>query len=247
VKAVAARHVESDALEALRAELVGAARRRVTRRRRRRRGLAVAAAAVGLLAAAAGAGALNELSTGVPVVDELLEVEAPSLMDEPAGDATERLPVPTNDGTAQSVAYLRHAGTICQVEAERHPRIEGSVRGGGGGCLPAADMARLLDRHGVRWAGSSHGPERRIFHGFADGDVESIRVLGQAAGAEVRMTKPWIPRIEGGEALRLFVVIDERDIDVGDDGVQPGELPVSRLPPVELTYAGGRTQRIEAP
>lgn len=243
------RHVESDPLDALRLELVGAARRQVARRRKRRRNATIGAALLALLAVAAGASALNEFSTGVPVVDELLEVETPSLMDEPTGGATEPLPVPTNDGTAQSLAYLSRDGTICQVEAERHPRIEGSVRGGGGGCLPAADMARLLDRHGVRWAGSSHGAERRIFHGFADGDVEHIRVLDEAASAEVRITEPWTPRTEGGQALRLFVVIDERDIDVGGDGLQPEELSLidMGLPAIEVTYADGRTEKIEAP
>lgn len=240
------RHVESDPLGALRLELVGAARRQMARRRKRRRNVSIGAALLALLAVAAGASALNEFSTGVPAVDDLLAVEAPSLMDEPAGDATEPLPVPTNDGTAQSVAYLSRDGTICQVEAERHPRIEGSVRGGGGGCLPAADMARLLDRNGVRWAGSSHGAERRIYHGFADGDVERIRVLDEAADAEVRITKPWTPSTEGGQALRLFVVIDERDIDVGGDGVQEDEIGLisTPIPTLEVTYADGRTEKI---
>jgi hypothetical protein len=243
------RHVQSDPIGALRLELVDAARRQVARRRKRRRTATIGAALLALLAVAAGASALSEFSTGVPAVDDLLEVEAPSLMDEPTGDATEPLPVPTNDGTAHSVAFLSREGTVCQVEAERHPRIEGSVRGGGGGCLPAADMARMLDRHGVRWAGSSLGADRRVFHGFADGDIERIRVPGEAASAEVRITEPWTPRTEGGQALRLFVVIDERDIDVGGDGLQVDEqdlIPMG-MPTIEVTYADGRTEMIEAP
>jgi hypothetical protein len=70
--------------------------------------------------------------------------------------------VPTNDGTAQALAYLSKEGTICHVEAEAHLRIEGSVRGGGG-----------------------------------------VRVLGEAAGADVRLTKPWTPGMPGAEALRF--------------------------------------------
>jgi hypothetical protein len=123
------------------------------------------------------------------------------------------------------------------------------LRGGGGGCWLAADLARKLDRRGVVWSGSSHGPERQTYNGYADGDVTSMRVLGEAAGAEVRMTKPWRPRTEGAEALRFFVVIDERDIDVGDDGVQLDEadLIMRPLPAIEVTYADGRRERIEAP
>jgi hypothetical protein len=244
------RHVETDALGALRLELVAAARRQATRRHKRRRIAAMGAALLALLAVAAGASALNEFSTGVPVVDDLLDVEGGSLFPEPVPNgATESIPVPTNDGTAHALAFLTKAGTICHVEAERHPRIEGSVRGGGGGCWLAADLARRLDRRGVVWSGSSHGPERQTYNGYADGDVTSMRVLGEAAGAEVRMTKPWTPRTEGGEALRFVVVIDERDIDVGDDGVQIDEanLIMRPTPAIEVTYADGRTEKIEAP
>jgi hypothetical protein len=244
------RHVETDALGALRHELVGAARRQATRRRKRRRTAAIGAALLALLAVAAGASALNEFSTGVPVVDDLLDVEGGSLFPQPVpGGATEPLAVPTNDGTAHALAFLSRAGTVCHVEAERHPRIEGSVRGGGGGCWLAADLARRLDRKGVVWSASSHGPERQTYNGYADGDVTRMRVLGEAAGAEVRMTKPWTPHTEGGRALRFFVVIDERDIDVGDDGVQldEGHLIMRPTPQVEVTYADGRTETIEAP
>ena len=74
-------------------------------------------------------------------------------------------------------------------------------------------------------------------------------MLGEAADAEVRITKPWTPRTEGGQALRFFVVVDERDIDVGGDGVQKDEinLIMTSIPPIEVTYADGRTEKIEAP
>jgi hypothetical protein len=223
---------------------------RLLRRRKRRRTATIGAALLALLAVAAGASALSEFSTGVPAVDDLLKVEGGSLVGEPGpGGATEPLAVPTHDGTAQALAYLSKDGTVCHVEAERHPRIEGSVRGGGGGCWLAADLARKLDRKGVVWSGSSHGPERRTYNGYADGDVEGIRVVGEAAGAEVLMTKPWTPRADGGQALRFFVVVDERDIGVGGDGVQLGELDriSTPIPPIEVTYADGRTEMIEAP
>jgi hypothetical protein len=235
---MATRHVESDPLAALRAELVGAARRQLRRRRRRRRTLVATGAILGLLAATAGAGALTGFSTGVPVVDELLAVEGGSLVGEPGpGGATEPLPVPTyGGGTAQAVAYLSKDGTVCHVQAERHPSIEGSVRGGGGGCWLAADLARRLDRRGIQWSGSSHGTDMRVFGGYADGDVVDIRVLGEAAGAEVRMTKPWRPRIAGGEPLRLFVVIDRRYIE-----------PITHAhPTIEVIYRDGSRRRIDS-
>jgi hypothetical protein len=242
------RHVESDPLGALRLELVGAARRQAARRRKRQRYVTIASVLVALLAVAAGASALNEFGTGVPVVDKLLDVER-SPLGQPAGDATEPLPVPTNEGTAQAVAYLSKDGRICHAEAQQHPRFEGSVRGGGGGCRRAADLARELDRNRVVWSAWTEGAERRVFSGYADGDVDGVRVLGEMAGAEVRITEPWTPRVDGAQELRFFVVIDERDIDVGNDGVQLHEMDLiqSFFPPVELTYADGRTEKIEAP
>jgi hypothetical protein len=105
-------------------------------------------------------------------------------------------------------------------------------------------MEEALDLTGEIFAAALMATPR-----YADADVESIRVLGEAAGAEVRMTKPWTPRTEGGQALRLFVVIDERDIDVGGDGLQEDELGLisTPTPAIEVTYADGRTETIEAP
>jgi hypothetical protein len=246
---VATRHIESDPLPALRAELVGAARRQVARRRTRRRVLAVAAALLALLAATAGAAALSEFSTGVSTIDTLLDVEGGSLVGEPGpGGATEPLKVPTNDGTAQALAYLSRDGTICHVQAEAHPRIEGAVRGGGGGCHPAAALADKLGREGIVWSGSTLGPDRRVFSGYADGNVERIRVLDASQAADVQLTERWTPEAPAAEALRFFVIVDERDIDVGDDGLQPDELELiqAEFPSIEATYSDGRRVEIRA-
>jgi hypothetical protein len=246
---VATRHIESDPLGALRAELVGAARRQAVRRSRRRRVVAAATALLTLLAATAGAAALSEFSTGVPTIDRLLDVEGGSLVGEPGpGGATEPLSVPTNDGTAQALAYLSRDGTICHVEAEAHPRIDGAVRGGGGGCYQAADLAAKLDREGIVWSASTLGPDRRVFSGYADGDVDRIRVLDDPQAADVQLTKPWTPKMPDAEALRFFVIVDERDIDVGDDGLQPDELHLvqAEFPPIEATYSDGHRIEIRA-
>jgi hypothetical protein len=249
---IATRPVHSDALAVLRQELVGAARRQVARRHRRRRILLVAAALLALLAAAVGATALSNFSTGVPTIDKLLDTEVGdgsfgSYLGEPgSGGATEPLTVPTSDGTAQAVAYLTRDGRICHVQAEAHPRIEGAVRGGGGGCYRPADLASELDRNGVAWSSAALGAERRVFSGYANADIEGIRVLGEARGANVELTKPWRPRAPSAEALRFFVIVDERDIDVGDDGLQPDELPLieADFPPIAVTYSDGRSVKI---
>jgi hypothetical protein len=234
--------VETDPLDAFRVELVAAARRQANRRRMHRRVVTATLPLIVLLALAGGVSALTDFSTGVPPIDDLLDREAPSLVGEPGpGGATEPLAVPTNDGVAQAVAYLSSKGTICQAEA-REPRSGGAPVGGAGGCFPAADLADRLNSDGVVWSGLATGPARRVYSGYADGDVTSIRVLGLAAATDVKMTRPWTPGVPDGKALRLFVIVDETDIDVGDDGVQAGEhskLPME-YPKLEVTRSDGR-------
>jgi hypothetical protein len=63
------------------------------------------------------------------------------------------------------------------------------------------------------------------------------------------MTPPWTPEAPGARALRLVVVIDDADIEVGGDGVQEGELHLVQtgFPKLELTYADGSTRIAETP
>lgn len=266
---IAARHIETDPLDAIRAELVRAARRQSARRRARRQMIGIAAAVLALLAATAGASALSGFTTGIPMVDELLDntsrptVDAqqppggtgapgnvpsapgPDLRPGPGG-ATEPLAVPTGDGVAQAVAYVSRDGTICNATAEPHPRIEGEVRGGAGGCYVPANLARKLERHGIAWSGVAAGPERRVFDGYADADVRSIRVIGADTDVEVQLTEPWTPDVPSADALRFFVIVDEADIDVGGDGVQPDDMPLIPMdfPAVEVTHGDGRSVEI---
>jgi hypothetical protein len=51
------------------------------------------------------------------------------------------------------------------------------------------------------------------------------------------MTPPWTPQAPGARALKLVVVIDERDI----------EVPQTDLPKLELTDADGGTRVAQAP
>jgi hypothetical protein len=245
----AVRHVETDALGALRAELVRAGRRAGTRRRRRRRAATLLAAALGLLALAAGAAAVANFSTGVPAVDELLEREAPSapvpgeaprLDTRPGpGAASEPLTVSLG-GTHQAVAYLSRDGHICTATADHH---RGGVRGSYGGCLPVDMVNRHVENSGGIWSGSAIGADSRTNFFLVDGEVESIRALGDGDWT-VRMTPPWTAEAPDTRALRLVVVIDDADVGNPDDGLQPNELPPRAFdePKLELTYGDGRTR-----
>ena len=235
----ATRHVETDPLAALREELLNAATRRRRSRRRTRRVLVVVAIVAGLLAATAATAAITNFSTGVPAVDELLDVEGgygrPDGL--PAGPGTEPVRVRIGDGNYDFVAYLNRRGEVVTAYAEPH---RGGVRGGGSGGGPrAVDLGRTLDRRGTVLHGSSHGPEQRVYWGYADGSVESIRVTNRGGDWLVKMSPPWTPPVQGARPLRLLVVIDDQDIDVGGDGVQDSELAklTGELPKLEPVYA----------
>ncbi len=66
--------------------------------------------------------------------------------------------------------------------------------------------------------------------------MKSVRPLGQGDW-RVLMTPPWTPQAPGARALKLVVVIDERDI----------EVPQTDLPKLELTDADGGTRVAQAP
>ena len=238
-------HVERDALGAVRAELVTAAGRRIAKRRSTRRRAVVLAVVALLLAATAATAALTHFSTGVPVVDELLDIDATEPHRPGPGSASEALPVRIGDGTYQTVAYLARDGSICIASAERH---RGSVRGGFGGCPPLADVNRRVERRGAVWYGSTHGPDQRTYQLIVAGELASVRPLGDGDW-KVLMTPPWTPQAPGARALRLVVAIDERDIDVGRDGVQDDELRLldTPFPKLELTYADGSSRIARAP
>ena len=106
-------------------------------------------------------------------------------------------------------------------------------------------MNRRIERRGAVWYGSSHGPEQRTYEILVGGDVESVHPLGEGHW-RVPITPPWTPEAPG---VRLVVVIDEGDIDVGGDGVQEDELGLlqSGFPKLELTYADGTTRIAKGP
>jgi len=232
----AAHHVESDALGALRAELVAAGRRTAGRRRRRRRAATLLAAALGLLALAAGAAAVAGLGTGVAPVDELLKIERGDESGRPVAlDASDPLPMDLGKaGNYQLVAYLDRNGNICTASAE--PR-GGGVRGSFG-CVDSLDRVnRRLERRGGMWAGSSSGPDSRVNQFLVAGEVEAVRPRGEGDWT-VRMTPAWTPEARGARPLRLVLVTDDADIDDPRAYVQPT---------LELTYEDGSTRVLRGP
>jgi hypothetical protein len=238
----ATRYVETDALAGLREELMRAAGRSARRRRPARRAAIAVAIVVGLLAATAGAAELTGFTTGVPVVDELVGIESgPGGHLRPGpGDASEALSVPIGDGVYKTVAYLARDGGVCIVSAERH---RGGVRGGFGGCPPLEYVNRRVERRGAVWQGSSHGLDSRTNQFLVDGDVKTIRPLGEGDW-KVLMTPPWTPHAPNARPLRLAVVIDDADIGNPEDGLQMDELPreAYNQPTLKLTYSDGHTR-----
>jgi len=234
----ATRHVETDALAAVRAELVGAAGRRISRRRGRRRTALIIAVATLLAAATAATAALIDSSTGVPAVDKLLDVDVPPSR-HPAGpgSASDPLRVPEGDHTTNVVAYHARDGSVCVTSADLKPG--GSVRGGFGGCPPLSDVNRRIERRGAVWFGSSHGADQRTYQLIVGGDVDSIRALEKGHWT-VKMTPPWTPRAPDARPLRLVVAIDDQDLPELE-GVN------TSFPKLELRYADGSTRLVHAP
>lgn len=230
-------HVEHDALAALRAELTMAAGRRIRRRHARRRTVVIVALIALVLAATAATAALVKNTTGVPAIDQLLDIEVPGTH-KPAGpgDATRPLAVRMGDGIYQMVAYLARDGGVCIATAQRH---RGAVRGGFGGCPPLEYVNRKVERRGAAWFGSSNGVDERTYQLIVDGDVESIRSL-EKGDWRFKMTPPWRPHARAARPLRLVVAIDDKDL-----------LELDRVntffPKLELRYANGPTRAIRGP
>jgi hypothetical protein len=246
-----------DPFERIRRDLVAAAARRRDRSRASRRRALVAAIPALLGAGTAGAALVGDFSTGVPAIDGLLAFEGGE--DRPfggdvrpgPGGSTEPLSLPSGAGRrdAAAVAYLSRDGLVCKARGEFR-RWDGSPRGSYGGCYAPADLARKLSRRTAILGGSEHGPARRIYDGFAAGDAVALRVVMEdGAPVEANLTPPWTPDAPGAEPLRLFVAVDERDIDVGGDGVQLDEGNLIMRFPVgaEAELSDGRTVDVPVP
>jgi hypothetical protein len=244
-----------DALDRIRRELVAAAARR-NKRRRRRRLLAVAALPIVTLVAGAGAVAIVQFSTGVPAIDRLLANETPGpgtidLRPGPGG-ASEPLPLPNSpDGRdAAAVAYVSRDGHVCIARGDVRRRDNAARGSSGGSCYPPAELARMLSTGTVVCCALAASPERRVYDGFAAGNVAALRFQVEGSPPfEARLTPPWTPDAPGAEPLRLFVAINETDIGVGGDGVQfnEGSRLIDERYRVEARLEDGRTIQVRTP
>jgi hypothetical protein len=225
-------HVEHDALAALRAELTMAAGRRIRRRRIRRRTLVIVALIALLLAATAATAALVKNTTGVPAIDQLVDIEG-----HPGGrpiSSSERLVVPEGDHRTNVVAYLTGRHAVCITTADLH---RGGARGTFGGCPPLKDVQRQVDRRGAAWFGGTRGLDARVAWLIVGGDVDAIQPLGEGDWT-VKMAPPWRPRARGGRPLRLVAVVDTRHLT--------GLAVMTPLfPKLELTFSDGSTQQVD--
>jgi hypothetical protein len=244
-----------DPLQRIRAELVAAAARANRRRLRRRRIVVLTALPVLLATASAGAAVVGGLMTGVPAVDRLLEAEGqPNDPTDPSGgpnsaSAVLQLPNTADGSGAGEVAYLSRDGRICKAQADLRQH-DGVPRGtSGGGCYAPAALAKSLSTHTAICCESSNGPDRRIYDGFATGDVVALHFyMENGATFDAKLTPKWTPDVPGAAPLRIFVAVDERDIDVGNDGVQLDDLErFHQRYRVEAELDDGRTVQIRTP
>jgi hypothetical protein len=208
---------------------VAAARER--RRRFRRSRLLVATALPALLVVgSAGAAVAGQFTTGITVIDQLLATGQPDdngvdLRPGPGGASEPlRLPDSANGKDAAAVAYVSRDGRICTAQGDLRRRDDVARGSSGAPCYAPSDLARTLSVKEAICCGSTPSPDHRIHHGLAAADVVALRFyMENGATLEARLTPAWSPTIPGARPLRMFVAVDERDIDVGSDGVQLDE------------------------
>ena len=226
--------IETDPLGAIRAELVGAARRQTAARRRRQRATTAVATGLMTLVSVAGASALIGGTTGVQVVDTLLDrigqreggqAGPPSSPVAPADSVNASAPieVPWGDGAeATAVAYVSKGGQICFALAKPHGEGVSEARGGVRDCVSRTTLTQRLADDNVYVTGVSLD-ETVVVDGYTTTDVQQLDVSGPEGALEVRSAGSWTPGLSNSTRVRPFVAyIDvgegatSRDIDPGD-------------------------------
>lgn len=197
-----------------------------TRRRRRvrRRRAAVLAAAVLMSAAAAGAAAeiLLTGSTGVPAIDQVLsiseEARKPPLPPSTPGvdSASEPVSIPwkSQEGTsAVGVAYLSGRTDLCFSLAV--PDDISHVTGAGAvQCQSLAAVASALADH--RFFVMTINFRRTVtITGVAAVNIATVEATGPMGEFETRLGPPWVPPVDGSQAVRPFVAF--RYVGATDD------------------------------
>lgn len=255
--------IETDALGAIRLELIGAARRRAAARRRRRQMVATVATGLTMLVAVTGVSAVSGFSTGVPVIDNVLSQEhgeqraAPLKEDIPAGPpGTDVRPAPGStsdaldlrwpDGSAgaKGLAYLSMGGDVCFVRAGKPGRGGANEARGRTGCLAPQLIAERLSDQWAFVAGVIVG-NPTIVSGYAASDVEAIEITGPGGPLDVQLTRLWTPNTLDAETMRVFAAT--ADVDLGEDGISPeasSEMMDFRNYSIGVRLQDGRTVEV---
>lgn len=232
--------IETDALGAIRLELIGAARRRAAARRRRRQMVATVATGLTMLVAVTGVSAVSGFSTGVPVIDNVLghqhgeqEVAGPQggeflaappgvdLRPAPGG-TSEALDLPWPDGSlgAKGVGFLSMTGEVCvALASDPHRHAVARARAKTGCTSPDAIADKLTDQPAFITHVTVGDPT--IVIGYAAEDVQAVHVDGPSGTFESQLTKLWTPNTPEAETMRIFAAVG--DVGLGTDGISPEE------------------------
>lgn len=227
-------HSDTDPRLAIRADLVAAGRRRLTRRRRRRGVTLAALAVVGVLGTAGAAAKISGSSVGVPVLDQVIENSAERHPPDPSrnrdgkivgpppfdvrpgpGGASPPVELPWgvdgSQGTGIAVAYLNRSDHLCIVLTGPERRADR----GGYGCT----MERIVDdwleaAPAVISAGGGVDPDRphlASVKGYARADVVGLRYDAPNGAVNATLGEPWRPGGANAEPIRPFVALFELD------------------------------------
>lgn len=233
--------VATDALGAIRVELVAAARRRAVARQRRRRIATVTAVAASTLVMAAGAGALIAGSTGIESIDRHLGFVESSTRGGGGLPARAVPRITPKQGTATmplygtagvvAVAYVGKDGDVCTATSKPHGEGAGEAREGWG-CMTPDALSRSL-AGGAAFISSVATLDDVVLVGFTRPNVESLSIRGAGGDFEVKLGDPWTPQTDGAVSTRAFVAVGKSG---GADAV--GD---PRGYSIEARMEGGRT------
>jgi hypothetical protein len=223
----------------IRADLVAAGQRRVAVRRRRRGATLAAIAVAGVLGTAGAAAKIEDYSTGVPVLDEVLAISAernpPALSTNRHGEvvgpppfdvrpgpgaASPPLELPWgpdgSKGSGVGVAYLNRSNHICFVRVGPERRADR----GGYGCTAAHIVDDWLTAAPAAVTGGGGAdPALTEVMGYARADVVALRLEGPDGPVEAILGEPWKPGAAEARPIRPFVALFELDTEaLGPEG-----------------------------
>ena len=246
---------------AIRTDLVAAGRRRIAARRRRRGATLAAVVVTGLLGTAAATAMIEDYSTGVPVLDQVLAISAERQPPAPStnldgeivgpppfdvrpgpGGASPPLELPWgpdgSQGTGIGVAYVNRSNHICFVLVGPERRADR----GGYGCTAAHIVTDWLDAAPATIT-TGGGVDRDLsgVKGFARADVVALRFDGPDGPVEAILGEPWKPGAADARPMRPFVALFRLDTEaLGPKGTLRAMLGGD----LTVTLADGRVVEI---